>query len=202
MRINWKLTLGVIVFLTLAGNAGAQVSCSPNVDKKMCADVAEFLNPIVDHGTPYHGIGIPVEIVTATEYAKRLADTEDLEQREMDYAGGSDAAAKSPDKFSSFYPHTLANSWTEDITFFRSKPSSSSVNAVLISSAAFDGFTIAPPDPKTKVVQMISSGKYDSSRVSGTANFIAGYLCGTMARIWDGSIPMDVPQSRPRPQDR
>jgi hypothetical protein len=157
----------------------------------MCADVATFLNPIVDHGTPYHGVGIPVEIVTPAEYTKRLADTKEQEKRETAYAGGMDKAAKSPDKFSPFYRHTLANGWSKDITFFRGQPSSSSVSAVLISSVVFDGFTIASADPKMKAVQMISTGKYDPSRVSGTANFIAGYLCGTMARVWDGSITLE-----------
>jgi hypothetical protein len=154
----------------------------------MCADVAEFLNPIVDHGTPHHGIGIPVEIVTAAEYAKRLADTKEQEKRELAYAGRMDKAARSPDKFSPFFRHTLANSWSEDTTFFRSHPSSSSVSAVLISSVAFEGFTLGPVDPKTNVIKTIPTGKYDSSLVANTVSFISGYLAGTMARVWDGSI--------------
>jgi hypothetical protein len=188
MNIERKMTFGVLGVLFLASGARAQVSCSPNVDKKMCADVATFLDPIVDHGTPYHGVGIPVEIVTTAEYAKRIADTKELEKREMDYAGGMDKAAKSPDKFSPFYRHTLANSWDENITFFRDKPSSNLVRTILISSAAFEGFVLGAVDPKTNAVQTVPTGKYDSSRTANAAAFIGGYLCGTMARAWDGSI--------------
>jgi hypothetical protein len=188
MKINWKLPIGVLGFLILSSGVPAQVSCSPNVDKTMCADAAKYLNPIVDHGTPYHGVGIGVEIVTAVEYTKRLADTKELEKREMSYAGGMDKAAKSPDKFSPFYRHTLANAWSEDITFFRSEPGSYAVSAILISSAAFEGFALGPADPKTNVIQTIPTGKYDSSRLFDAIGFIAGYLCGTMSRVWDGSI--------------
>jgi hypothetical protein len=187
MKINWRLTFGALGFLLFSSGLTAQVSCSPNVGRAMCTDVAEFLNPIVDHGTPYHGVGIPVEIVTPAEYAKRLADTKELEKREADYAGGIDVAAKSPDKFSPFYRHTLANGFSVGITFFRSRPSSSSVSTILISSVVFEGFTMGPVDPKTNVVQTIPTGKYDSSLVAGVANFIGGYLCGTMAKVWDGS---------------
>jgi hypothetical protein len=188
MKFNWALTVGVVALLLASPNLKAQVSCSPNVDRKMCADAAQFLNPIVDHGTPYHGVGIPVEIITPAEYAKRLADTKELEKRETDYAGGMDNAAKSPDKFSVFYRHSLANGWSEDITFFRSRPSSTYVSSILISSVAFEGFTIGPIDPKTNSVQSIPSGKYDSSRLIDASAFIGGYLCGTMSKLWDGSI--------------
>ena len=188
MKSNWKLAIGTLGVLILSGGARAQVSCSPNVDRAMCADFATLLNPIVDHGSPYHGVGIPVEIVTPAEYVKRLADSKDLEKREMGFAGGVDKAAKSPDKFSPFYRHTLANAWSGDITFFRSEPSSSSVSAILISSVVLESFTLGPVDHKTNVLQTIPTGKYDPSRAINASTFIGGDLCGTMARVWDGSI--------------
>jgi hypothetical protein len=191
MKPSWRIPAGVVGFLLFGSGALAQVSCSPNVDKQMCADAATFLNPIVDHGTPYHGIGIPVEIVTPTEYAKRLANTKELEKREADYVGGLDKAAKSPDKFSPFYRHTLANAWSENITFFRDKPSSRYVSAVLISSAEFDDLKFEV-DAKTNVARSVDTGKYESSRVGEAAGFIGGYLCGTMSTTWDGSITLDV----------
>ncbi len=188
MKIRLKLPISVLGLLILSSGVLAQVSCSPNVDKTMCADAAKYLNPIVDHGTPYHGVGIGVEIVTPAEYAKRLSDTKELEKREMSYAGGMDKAAKSPDKFSPFYRHTLANAWSEDITFFRGEPASNAVSSILISSVAFERFTLGPVDAKTNVVQSLPTGTYDSSRLFDAIRFIAGYLCGTMSRVWDGSI--------------
>jgi hypothetical protein len=191
MKPSWRIPVGVFGFLLFGSVALAQVSCSPNVDKQMCADAATFLNPIVDHGTPYHGIGIPVEIVTPAEYAKRLADTKEMEKREADYVGGLDKAAKSPDKFSPFYRHTLANGWSENMTFFRDKPSSRFVSAILISSIEFDDLKFEV-DPKTHVYRGVDTGKYEPPRVGEAGRFIGGYLCGTMATTWDGSVTLDV----------
>jgi hypothetical protein len=194
MRIKFAIT--VFVTLLFGSGAMAQVSCSPRVDKKMCADVAAFLNPIVDHGSPYHGVGIPVEIVTPDEYAKRLADMKEQERREAGFVGSVEKAAAHPDQFSPWYRHTLANAWGGQITFFQDKPASNLVSAILISSEEFDDLTFVS-DEKTHTVTSKSTGVYDPSSVSRTVSFIGGYLCGTMGTVYDGGIALeDMPAQK------
>ena len=69
-----KFAIAVVVALLLGSGAKAQVACSPHVDENIRADAAMFMNPLVDHETPYNGVCISVEIITPDEYAKRLAD--------------------------------------------------------------------------------------------------------------------------------
>jgi hypothetical protein len=193
MKTKFKVTVGSLGLLLFGPSAFAQVSCSPSVRTNICADVAESLNFIVDHGTPYRGVGIPVEIVVPAEYEKRLADTKELEKTEAAYAGGMDKAAKSPEKFSPWYRHTLSNFWSKDITFFRDKPSSRLVSAILISSAAFEGlewFDIKDEQGKP-AKRLRSNGHYDPKTINDAVLFIAGYLCGTLSTSRDGSISMD-----------
>ena len=185
MRMTNKAIAILAMAFACASGVHAQVSCSPNVGKKMCADVAESLNPIVDHGSPYKGVGIRVELVTPAEYEKRLSDTRELEQREESFAGGDDAAAKSPDKFSRWYRHTLWNGWSSsEITFFRDRPSSRLVSAILISSKTFER-------PAIEAKYVTEVGYYVSS-LEHTAHFIIGYLYGTMSTADDGSRGFDA----------
>jgi hypothetical protein len=169
----------VILATAFACTSGirAQVTCSPDVDKKLCADVAKSLDPIVDHGSPYQGVGIPVDFVTPAEYKKRLSDTKELEEREESFLGGDNAAAKSPDKFSPWYRHTLYCGGY--ITFFRAKPSSHLVSAILIATWQFE------------MDSTLSGGRPGPMLILGTpaqtAEFIRGYLYGTMATLYDGS---------------
>ncbi|MGB8801418.1 MAG: hypothetical protein WCC97_12075 [Candidatus Acidiferrales bacterium] len=196
MRI--KFAIAVVVALLLGSGAKAQVSCSPHVDKKMCADAAMFMNPLVDHGTPYNGVGIPVEIITPDEYAKRLADMKEQESRELAFAGGMDKAFLHRDQFSPYYRHSLSNPWGSKVTFFRDKPASRMVSAILISSEEFEESTIEVNE-KTHVVSSKSTGKYDPSSVFRTVSFIAGYLCGTMGTEYDGSIAGDAIPAASKP---
>jgi hypothetical protein len=180
----------------LSPTAWAQVTCSPAVTKNTCVDVADALNLIIDHGTPYRGVAIPLEIVSPAEYQKRLADWKEVEQRGQSILGGADKAAKSPTEFSPWYKHTLSNAFDRDITFLRDRASSHSVSAILISSAAFEGTEIyVIPEHKGSTIPgwtkgahgVRHNGRYDSTTVFVVARFIVGYLCGTMATVDDGS---------------
>jgi len=186
----------LLCLLLLSASARAQVSCSPTVAKKTCADVADALNSVVDHGTPYRGVAIPLEVVTPPEYEKRLSDWKELEQREQSTIGGEDQAAKSPREFSPWYRHTLSNGFGPDITFFRDRASSHFVSAILVSSAAFEGNELyVIPEEKGRTIPgwtkgaqgLRHNGRYDSATVSVMAAFIGGYLCGTMATVDDGT---------------
>ncbi|MGA7640081.1 MAG: hypothetical protein WCB00_24325 [Candidatus Acidiferrales bacterium] len=190
MRI--KLIIAMFALPLFASGAMGQVSCSPNVSKEMCVAVAEFMTPLLDHGV-LHGVAIPMEIVTPAEYAKRLADMKEQEKRELDYAGGLDKAALHTDQFSPYYRHTLTNLWSEDTTFFRDKPSSPFVSAILVSSVEFEGveaYTITEGAGKG-TTGFRSNGRFEPKNVYSVGSFIMGYLCGTMGRMWDGGITAD-----------
>jgi hypothetical protein len=175
------IILGLGMAFFYSSGAYAQVSCSPNVDKKMCVDVAKSLNPIVDHGSPFMAIGIPVELVTQKEYLKRLSDTKELEKRETSFAGGADAAAKSPDKFSLFYAHTLHSRGF--ITFFRVRPSSHLVSSILIADSEYQ-VELLGQDGRPNSIVVIET-------YAEAGDIISGYLCGTIAASMDGSCDMN-----------
>jgi hypothetical protein len=183
----------LLVFVMSTPFAHAQVSCTPKVDRKLCAEAAEIMDHLVDHGI-LKGVAIPFAIVTPPEYKKRLSDLEELEAREESILGGPDVAAKSPNRFSPWYKHTLTNLYSEDVTFFRSDPSSSLVSTVLVSSAAFDVTEFIIVGDK-RVIR--HSGQFDPSRITPLAAFISGYLSGTMAKMLDSSRMVKEP-SLPR----
>jgi hypothetical protein len=187
-----KFAIAVFVVLLFGSGVTAQVSCSPNVSKETCTSVAQDLNIVVDHGV-LRGVAIPVELVTPAEYKKRLADTKEQESRELDYAGGIDKAATHPDQFSPFYRHTLANVWSDNITFFRNKPSTNFVSAILISTEAFDGVETYPitEGPGKGGSGVRGNGQFDSSKVYPVGSFIAGYVAGTVGTMFDRSITGD-----------
>ena len=189
----------VLCLLLLSPSARAQVSCSPTVAKNTCADVAEVLNPVIDHGTPYRGVAIPLEVVTPAEYEKRLSDLKELEQREQSILGGPDKAAKSPTEFSTWYKHTLSTGFSPYVTFFRNRPSSNLVSAILVSSTVFEGTELyVTPEELGRTMPGWTkgdrgtrpNGRYDPKTVSNVARFIIGYLCGTMATVDDRSTDL------------
>jgi hypothetical protein len=189
--MKWSI---LILLLVPFASVEAQVSCSPNVGKKVCGDAALILNPLVDHGA-YRGVAIQVEIVTAPEYDKRLTDLKDLEKRETDIPTNC-LSNRVPAGFSSCYRHNLSNAIDPDITFFRDNPSSPLVSSVLISSARFNGLELAPkPGSPNNESVLKQTDRYDPSNLSAAASFIAGYLSGTMSRAMDGTGEPLVPSS-------
>jgi hypothetical protein len=162
------------------------------VSKEVCTEVAEGLNLIVDHGV-LRGVGIPAEVVTPAEYKKRLADTKEQETRELSFAGGLDNAASHPNQFSPYFRHTLANVWSDNVTFFRDKASSRFVSAILISSEAFEGVEVykITEGPGKGGSGVRPDGHFDPSKVYSVGSFLAGYLAGTMGTTFDGSITAD-----------
>ncbi len=187
MKIDRNLIVlaGVLLYVS---SAQAQVSCSPNVEKNVCAGAARNLDQVVDHGA-YAGVAIPTEIVTPSEYVKRLADVRELEEREQSILGGPDKAAKSPDEFSPWHRHTLTSNGTQQITFFREKPLSGFVSTILISSVAFEGVTLHPVEGG---VRLQPDGQYDEHKAEQVATFIYGYISGTAGKSDDRSEPLGL----------
>ena len=174
----------------------AQVTCSPKVDKEMCAGAAAILGIVVDHGT-YRGVGIPTEIVTPGEYAKQLADVRALEEREQAFLptengnvvekGSEFKGAIFPDKFSPWHRHTFASNASDTessfVTFFRDTPDSRFVSRILISSVAFEGTDeIKVGDTFSLTASVRPTGSFDGRNLFWVAHFIGGYLAGTLAQ--------------------
>lgn len=180
-HVLWLLLLAPL-------GAKAQVNCSPNVDAKMCSDAAQMLNPVVDHGDPYHGVAIQVEIVSPSEYEKRLRDLKDLEKRETDRIPTNCLYGTTPSDFSSCYRHNLFNTADPEITFFRHDASTGLVSSILISSARFNAYQlVAKPGSRNGESEAVRTDRYDRISVSSVASFIEGYLCGTMSVAMDGT---------------
>lgn len=157
---------------------------------------AEALNAVIDHGTPYRGVAIPLEIVTPAEYEKRLSDLKELEQREQSILGGPDQAAKSPTQFFPWYRHMLSTGFSPYVAFFRDRSSSNLVSAILVSSTVFEGTELyVIPEELGRTMPGWTKGargirpneRYDPTTVGNVAAFISGYLCDTMATSDDRS---------------
>ncbi len=175
------------------------------MSRKVCEQASSILNPLVDHGA-YRGVTIQVEIVSPPEYEKRLNDLKDLERRETDVRSNCIYGVV-PTSFSSCYRHNLFNSIDPDITFFRVNAATPTVSSVLISSARFNAYELAPkPGSRDNESIVRRTDRYDPSLLSDAASFIAGYLCGTMSTAMDGTgeplvaSPAPAQSSTPAPK--
>jgi hypothetical protein len=128
----------------------------------------------MDHGV-LKGKAIPVELVTAKEYKKRM---EDLQKDEL--AGDIRCA----DCFSIVRRHALYNNYSDNVTFLRESTATKLPQRVLISSDVFEGFSIER-DAKDKAV-FKPNGRFDISTVSITSSFITGYIIGCYSQILTG----------------
>jgi hypothetical protein len=152
----------------------AQVSCSPDVTAEMCKEVAINLSPLMDHGV-LKGKAIPVELVTAKEYKKRM---EDLQKDEL--AGD----VRCTDCFSIVRRHALYNNYSDNIAFLRESTATKLPQRVLISSDVFEAFSIQR-DANDKAV-FKPNEKFELSSVSIAATFITGYIIGCYSQVLTG----------------
>jgi len=105
-----RFLLAALASLILVGPLSGQVTCSPEVEQKLCSDAERSLNPILDHGV-MRGAAIPAEIVTEVQYEKRLADVREIDGRR----GGDGQFAGTMFSRS----RILDNPFLTAITFFR-----------------------------------------------------------------------------------
>lgn len=181
------IILAAIISVLVPASAVAQVSCSSDIQTTMCKEVSKFLNPMLDHSLVKYK-AIPLELVGAVEYKKRLNDFARDERRGDEVCahatGGVSAIAACLGRtFSMNSPHSLGNSPSEDITFVRDSPTTTLPDRVLISSEAFEEQTVSV-DNNTNTVKFIPNGHFDASRITESGYVIMGYIAGSYAQYF------------------
>jgi len=180
-----KIVLTLTALLMLAGTSNAKVACSPDVSQTMCSDVAAVLNPSLDHGI-LPDTDVPVEIVTAKEYAKRLSNLNDDEVAAANKYG-AEGVRNCATCFSPWNRHTLNNSYDPKISFLRDRPASHAVARILISAQEFEGFNILFHGDGGEAKVNGGAGEYNPGTVHDCLVFIAGYLSGSLSTLLDGA---------------
>jgi hypothetical protein len=181
-----KAGIGIVFIFALCAPAFGQVTCSPDVDKQMCKDVAAYLNALLPTviSTP-----ISAAVVTPEEYKKQLIEFGEREANETNLLGGDVKAMNCPKCFSVFYRHTLSNTFKPDVTFIRNAPDTAVPDRILISSDALCGSEpfLVSDDPRYPKGAWYgrSTGKEDIRRVSSSVDFIIGYLQGATSTDMD-----------------
>jgi len=188
-----KTFVAAIAFLILTGTVNAKIACAPDVNQTMCKDGAKLLDSFFDHGI-MRGVDIPVEVVTAKEYAKRLSDMEDDEARSANlYPGGLNAIADCKTCFSPLRKHILANLEDHNVSFIRDDPRFGLVDRILISSEYLEGFTLALQGGGKQKVNG-GAGIYNPRAWFDLRLFVSGYICGTMSQLNDNTLSEEFTQ--------
>jgi hypothetical protein len=179
--MKMKLLISFVCTLVLASSVFAQTSCSAKVTKEYCETISDAMK-VLDHGV-MPGTAFPVEVLTTSEFQKRLDDyaarDEATEKQEIFPAcneaknyNGEHCQLALKHYFTKViggpgaHTRVMFNNFTRGIAFLRDTPSSHGPDRILVSVEAVS-----------------KDGELDVSRLYSSVHFICGFIEGVFSQF-------------------